>query len=199
MAANYNYSNFSYSGTLYSFDSQGATLQYSRQWTRRLTTTAYVGPQIIGGNPAAYSGTSVDIAAGASASYASRTTSYVLNYSRGVNNGSGVLPGSFSDNVTLAAHRQFGRGWLVSGDVGFSRSTSLPNFDLFSFNSKGVTFSGQVSRGLGRYFSGYGSYTLEQQSTSAGGASRDVPDAFNGLYQVFAVGVSYSPRNILLK
>ena len=194
LAANYNYSNFSYPGSVYSFNSQGATLQYSRQWTRRFSTTVYAGPEIIGGDTsAAYNGSATELAAGANASYSSRTTSYTLSYSRGVNNGSGVLPGSFSDNIILAAHRQFGRDWLFSGNVGYSRSVSLPNFDLYTFDGNSVTFSGQATRGFGRYFSGYASYTLEHQSTSGSGAVFDTPNAFSGLYQVVGVGVTYSP------
>lgn len=198
LSANYNYSNFSYPGTLYSFSSQGATVQYSHQWSRRLTTSAYAGPQIIGGNSAAYNGTSVELAAGANASYSTRTTSYSLGYSRGVNNGSGVVPGSFSDNVILAAHRQFGRAWALSGDLGYSRTTALPDFSLFGYNGNSLSFSGQATRGLGRYFSAYASYTLARQTTSASTAAFDVPNAFNGLYQTVGIGITYSPRNILL-
>lgn len=198
LSANYNYSNFTYPGTVYSFDSQGATLQYSRQWSRRLSTSVYFGPQIVGGSSAAYNGTAIEYAAGASAAYASRTTSYTLSFSRGVNNGSGVLPGSFSDNVVLAAHRQFGRNWLLSGDVGYSRTSSLPDFDLYTFNTDAVSFSGQATRGLGRYFSTFLSYTLERQTLAGNGTTYDAPNAFSGVYQVVAIGITYSPRNILL-
>ena len=197
-AVNYNYSTFSYSDNPDSFNSQGATVQYSRQWSRRLTTSVYFGPQFISGSGSAYSGTALEYAAGANASYASRSTSYTLSYSRGVNNGSGVLPGSFSDNVTVAAHRQFGHNWLVSGDVGYSRSTSLPNFDLYNFTGDSETASGQVARGFARYFSAFASYTLEHQSTGGNTPGFDIPNAFSGLYQVVGIGITYSPRNILL-
>ncbi len=195
---NYNYSNFTYSGNTYSFYAQGATVSYSRQWSSRLGTDVYAGPQIIGGSSTAINGTATTVAAGASASYASRTTSYSLSYSRGAANGSGVIPGSFSDNITLAAHRQFGHNWLASGDIGFARSVSLPNFTLYTFDSKGVSFSAQGSRRLGRYASVFVSYTIEDQSVGAPAGTSVAQNAFSGLSQTVSLGVSFSPRSILL-
>ena len=199
LTGNYNYTHFSYTGSLYAFTTQGATAEYTRQWSRRLTTDVYGGPQFISGsNSALFKGTSVQFAAGASASYLARSTSYSLGYSRGVNNGSGVIPGSFSDSLSGAAHRRLGQDWDVSGNVSFARTTSLPNVTLFTFNSKGVSFGGQGSRRLGRYFSGYLSYTVQDQSTSASGLPNVAQNAFSGVYQVVGIGLTYSPRNILL-
>ena len=198
ITGNYNYSTFSYSGANYSFSSQGATIEYGRQWSRRFGTDVYVGPQIIGGSGTAFTGNSVQIAAGATASYLSRTTAYSLGYNRGVNNGSGVIAGSFSDSLVAAAHRQFGRSWIVSGSVGFSRSTSLPNFLVYSYDSKGVSFGAQGTRALGRRFAGFLSYTVQDQASSSSGGSQVAPNAFNGVYQVVGLGISYSPRNVLL-
>ena len=195
---NYNYSNFTYSGNTYSFQAQGATVSYSRQWSPRFVTDVYAGPQIISGSSEAINGTAVTVAAGASASYLSRSTSYSVTYSRGANNGSGVIPGSFSDNVTAAAHRQLGREWLVSGDVGYARTSSLPNSTLNQFNSKGVFMSVQGSRRLGRYFSGFGSYTVEDQSVSIPTGSAAPQNAFSGVFQVVSLGISFSPRPVLL-
>ena len=178
---------------------QGASLSYSRQWTRRFNTIVYAGPQITSGNGYAYlNGTSVSVAAGASANYVSRTTAYSLSYARGVNNGSGVLPGAFSDNISLAARRRFSQAWAVSGNVAYSRSTALPIFELYGFKSNAVAFSGQVTRAFGRYFSGYASYTVEDQSVTGSGVGAATPNAFNGVYQVVGLGITFSPRNILL-
>ncbi len=198
LTGNYNYSNFSYSGNTYSFYAQGATLEYSRQWTRRLTTDVYAGPQIIGGSSTAIAGTATTIAAGASASYQSRTTGYSVAYSRGANNGSGVVPGSFSDSITGTVHRQFGKDWILSGDVGYAKSSSLPNFTLGKFESDGVFVGGQGSRRLGRFFSAFLTYSLQHQTYSASGSSLLIQNAFSGVYQVVGLGISYSPRSILL-
>ncbi len=199
-AGSYNYTNFSISGTPGSFSTQGATFSYSRQWSPRLSSSVYAGPQISTGNDSPlYSGGSyTSLAAGAGVSYLTPKTSYTLSYSRGVNNGSGVVAGALTDSVSLAAHRRFGRVWAVSGDVSYARNTTLPIFDLYTFDSNGVAFSGQATRGFGRYFSAYASYTLEDQSTSGSGIGINTPNAFSGLYQVVGLGVTFSPRNILL-
>lgn len=198
LTGNYNYSRFTYTGSEYTFTTQGATLNYSRQWNARLVTDVYAGPQIITGNSALFNGTSVELAAGATAAYQSRLTVYSLRYSRGVNNGSGVIPGSFSDNVVASVRRQFGRKWSLSGDVGFSRTEGLPNLRAVSFDGKAETFGVQGNRAFARYFSGYVTYTLEHQSTTERGIAFGGQNAFNGLYQVVGIGVSYSPRSILL-
>ena len=197
LTGSYSYSKFTYPGDTYSFTAQTGSVAYSRQWSRRFVTYVYGGPQAISGSSTAINGTSITAAAGASATYLSRTTAYSVGYSRGANNGSGVIPGSFSDSVSATAHRQLGRDWALSGAVGFSRTTSLPNFRLYQYDSKGVTFSGQGSRRLGRNFSGFLSYTVEEQNLGNSGITA-VQNAFNGLYQVVSVGVSYFPHSILL-
>ncbi len=198
LTGNYNYSRFSYPGDTLSFSAQGATIEYARQWSRRFTTDVYAGPQIVSGSGAFINGTSVNVAAGATASYLSRSTTYSIAYARGANNGSGVVPGSFSDSISAGARRQFGRDWSLAGTVGFSRTTTLPNFTLYAFNGKNVFLSGQGSRSLGRSFSAYLSYTLEDQSTNTPSGSAIAPNAFNGLYQVVSIGISYFPHSILL-
>ena len=199
LAGNYNYSQFSFSDSPYSFSAQGASLSYSRQWTPRLTTSVSGGPQISSSNSTpALSGTFVTYAASASASYASRSTSYSLSYSRGINNGSGVIPGAISDSVSLGAHRQFGRVWAVSGDVSYSKNSSLPILNSYNFSTDSLAFSAQATRGFGRHFSGYASYTLEHQSLGGSGVGIAAPNAFSGLYQVVGLGVTYSPNSILL-
>lgn len=197
--ASYNYSRFSYLNSPYQFSVQGASFTYSRQWSQRLTTSVFAGPQISSSSTnAALSGTYTTVAAGASATYASRATAYALSYSRGVNNGSGVILGAESDSVSLAAHRQFGRTWATSGAVSYSRSSALPILTAYGFTSDSLAFSGQATRGFGRYFSGYASYTLEHQSLGGSGAGYAAANAFSGVYQIVGLGVTYSPRNLLL-
>ena len=198
-AGNYNYNHFSYSGNQYSFSAQGGSISYSRQWNRRLSTVVFGGPQYSTSNSnVALSGSYLNFAAGASVNYLSRLTAYSLAYSHGVNNGSGVLAGAVSDSLSLSAHRQYGRVWALSGDISYSRSTSLPFLNAYGFTSDAVAFSGQATRGFGRYFSGFASYTLEDQSTARTGIINAAPNAFSGFYQVVSLGVTYSPRNILL-
>ena len=196
LTASYNYSNFSYSGTGFSFSTQGLTIDYSSQWTRKLLVDVYAGPEFISNTSSDSSASSTELAAGASASYLGRTTTYQLAYSRGVNNGSGVLPGSFYDSVTASAFRQFARVWNVSGSFGYTRSTSIPAVQTFAFKSDGVSVGGQVSRHLGRNFAAFGTYTVEQQSYTSNILANNV---FSGVYQIGSIGLSYSPRPFSLR
>lgn len=198
LTGNYNYNHFAFNGGLLAFDSQGVTVEYSRQWNQRFTTDFYAGPQFLSGTQNVVSGTSTTVAAGASATFVNRRTSYSLNYFRGANNGSGVVGGAISDNVIATAHRQFGRPWLVSGSLGFNRSVTLPNFLLGSFESRGVSAGAQVSRGFGRSFFGFASYTVQQQSIPVNTLANTGLNAYAGTYQVIGLGVTYSPRGFLL-
>ncbi len=194
LSANYNYSRFSFGSTYGSFTTQGATVNYSRQWSRRLQTNVYAGPQAVSSSNGLYAST-VEIAAGAAASYQSRNATYTLTFARGTNNGSCVIPGSFSDSLNLAAARTFARVWNASANLGYSRITTLPGFQSFSYASQGVTAGVQVARAISRRVYGFGSYTIEHQTL--GQNSAVISNAFNGNYQIFAVGVTYSPRKFL--
>lgn len=198
LTANYNYTNFDIDNTPYSFTVQGATVAYSRQWTRLFATSAYIGPQRIINKETSFGQPSTQIAGGANASYSGRLAYYSLSYSRGVNNGSGVIAGSFSDNIVAAAHRQFGRTWSASGSVGYSHSVNLPTLDAFPFSSNGVTFGVQGVRSLGRRLSGYASYTVEDQTVSEPVVLPTALNAFSGVYQIFGIGISYSPGSLFL-
>jgi hypothetical protein len=100
--------------------------------------------------------------------------------------------------VTFAIHRQFARTWDVSGNVNFSRSVGLPNFQFGQYNSKGLAVGGQVSRAIGRSFEGFASYTVQHQDVSVDTLNLSGLNSFNGTYQTFSIGISYSPRSILL-
>lgn len=195
LTVNYNYSSFTYPGSTYSYTVQGATIDYSRQWTRKLTTDVYVGPQHISSSSSFNLPSSTQISAGATVGYAARTLFYSASYSRGADNGSGVIPGSFSDNVVGGVHRQFGRDWNVSGSLGWSRNTTLASLETYTFDSDSVFVSGQVSRRLGRRFAGFANYTVEHQNTSG---NAPVMNAFTGVYQTFAFGISFTPGTISL-
>ena len=198
LTGNYSYTQSNYVGTDYSFTTQSGIVDYSRQWTRRFMTDVYAGPQHIESAASESGQPSTQIAAGASASFTGRNAFYTISYSRGVNNGSGVVLGSFSDNLVGAVHRQFGRKWSASGSLGYSRSNSLASLDTEPFSSNGVSVGGQVVRAIGRKLSAYASYTIEDQTTSGVLAPLNGQNAFSGFYQIFGIGVSYSPGSLFL-
>ncbi len=202
VSGNYSYTKFDFTGTTLSFSTQSGTIDYARKWSRRISTDVYAGPQYISSTGPGSGQPSTQLAAGASATYTGRNAFYSIAYSRGVNNGSGVVVGSFSDNIVGTARKQYGRNWSLSGTVGYSRSTGLPSLNVATFTSDGVSVGGQVVRALGRKFAAYGSYTIEDQSTTGSPTilgTATALNAFNGFYQVFGIGISYSPGSLFLR
>ena len=192
---NYNFSRTSFSGSPFTFISQGVSVGYMRRLTRQLTFNGSAGPQRVSSGSPALSGPSLNLAASAGLTYAGKVLTQYLFYSRGVTNGSGVIPGATADSITYGVHRSFGRAWGLAGSVGYARTKSLPTLTTTLFSSDGVTASGQVSRAIGRHFSAFGSYTLEDQTIQN---NTTALNAFSGLYQVFGFGITFSPNPIHL-
>ena len=192
---NYNISRSSFSGSNFTFISQGLNLGYTRQLTRRLTFFVSAGPQRVSSSNSDLSGASLSLAANAGLTYAGKVLTQNLTYSRGVTNGSGVIPGATSDSITYGISRRLGRAWGLAGSVGYARTKSLPTLVTTMFSSEGVTATGQVTRSLGHHFSAFGSYTIEDQTVQN---NTSALNAFNGIYQVFGFGITFSPNAIHL-
>ncbi len=191
---NYNYAASTFTNAQYSFSTQTLLFQYSRQLTRRLSMNVSAGPQRVASGNNTLSGPSNNVAGGAGLSYNGQKTIYSLSYSRGINNGDGVVVGSRSDSLSLGANRQLNRVWNLSAVVGYNHSTSLPSLILPSFSNNGIVFSGQASRALTHTLSVFASYTIQRQSVQGLAA---VNNAFNGLSQVLGFGITYAPKPFL--
>ena len=192
ITGNYSYSDFTYSGTSFSFSTQSGVIAYSRQLRPDLSFSVSAGPQYSSATIAGVSSSNTTVTAGASLSYLRRPYTYNLSFSRGINGGSGVIPGATSDSLTLNASRLFGHSWNTSANVSYSHSTSIPELVFEPFTSDAVAVGGQVSRAFTRRVSGFGSYSLVDQRTSG-----SLPaNAFSGLYQVIGFGLTYSPSAI---
>jgi len=113
-----------------------------------------------------------------------------LSYARGTSAGSGVVEGALTNSVMFNSTRRLNAYWRASGSVSYTNSQSIPGSIYPAFNIDSEIASGQLSRSLGRSFSIYGSYTLENQSLSGGVATALT---FNGLQQVIGFGITYSP------
>ncbi len=194
------YSDFSYSGNLTSFHSTGVSLSYNRQLTKSLSMVASAGPQFVGGFEAypvektvisVAVPSSVDMAANASLNYTHRQLSMVVAYNRGINEGSGLQTGAFSDSVTAGVQRTVRRDWSTSLTASYSRTTALAVPGTTQTVYGGV----QVSRRLGRSTSLFLSYTAVDQLTAAALAGSN---AFSGFSQGGSIGVTFSPRGTRL-
>jgi hypothetical protein len=196
IAGQYTFSRFDY-GSLSSASQSGAeqlsflqvnTAQFSfmRQWTRHIHTSASAGPQWVSSSNSAIEPSSTNVAASASVSDTFRVGIASLNYSRGVQGGSGYYLGGESDIVSANFSRKLGRSVTAGVTGSYMRTAGL--------NDNGVTIAryagAQASRRLGRDFDVFANYTALAQSSS----SALFAGALTGLTQIVGFGIGYSPR-----
>ena len=188
----YTLSKITYSPDAFSsaFNVQGVNFGYARRVNRDLSLDAGLGPQWVkthfGGEH-----TSVNLATDVSLVYGSRKTMALVSYVRGTNSGFGVIPGGFSDSINSSARRTFYRIWNGALNLNYTHTSDPAALKLPSFSLKTLVAGTQVSRGLTRSISVYGSYNAQKQSTAG---SANASAAFRGLFQVVAFGVTFSPR-----
>jgi hypothetical protein len=113
------YSVFDYSGSGAepddpNFQSKGLNVTYQRLLSRTLTLSASVGPQWASSSNSELIPSTLNVAVSASLAYSRKNTNASVFYSRGVNGGSGVLPGAFSNSIGFGAGKAYGRNWAVS-------------------------------------------------------------------------------------
>jgi hypothetical protein len=187
-----------------SFQTRGINVSYQRVLSRTLSVNATVGPQWVSSSNSALIPNSTDIAVSAGLQYLYRNaTHFSVNYSRGVTPGSGVLAGAFSDGVVGSASRAYGRDWVASLNAAYTHTSSLAQFtpDTAIFSATGnysTVYGGvQVTRRFSTHFSGYASYTAQNQSANNlnGLAAQGV---LSGTSHTFGVGVTFTPRSTSL-
>jgi hypothetical protein len=193
----YSYTNDKYFGNSYPFEAEGITLQYQRQISRFFTVAVTGGPQrtLGSGSTSALIPSSITGVGTGSLSYARRRTNASISYARATNSGSGLVFGALTDTVVGTVRQQFSRNWQGALTASYSQSSSLANVLGTGENFHSTYGGGQLSRRLGREFSTYFSYTAVTQSENNPGVTQA---AFNGLTQVFAVGITYSPSALHL-
>jgi hypothetical protein len=199
------YSTYDYSGSAASgvpdIESRGINLSYQRVLSRTLSMSVSAGPQWISSSNSTLIPSRVDAAVSANLSYSRRFTSAAVGYSHGVNAGSGVIAGAISDSVFASLGHTFGRKWVASSSVGYSHSTGLTQLSNGSSTAPvnevyNTVFGGvQVTRAISSRFSGYLSYTAQNQTSNYPGISQN---ALNGTSQTFGIGITFTPRSTRL-
>jgi hypothetical protein len=191
-SVNYSYTNDSLAGVSYPFETEGISLQYQRQVSHFFTVSVAAGPQRTfgSGSTASLIPSQITVVGNASLTYNRRGTTASVSYLRATNSGSGELYGALTDTIAGAVRKQFSRNWQGALTASYSKSTSLAQVAGFEQDYQSTYGGGQISRRLGRSFSGYFSYTGVTQTQNSPVASQSV---FSGLSQVFAVGITYSP------
>jgi hypothetical protein len=202
------YSTYSYSGSGSEFaqpdvETRGINLSYQRLLSRSLSVSASAGPQWVSSSNSILIPSNLNLAVSASLGYSHRLTNASVSYSRGVNNGSGIVPGALTDTVTASLAHSYGRDWVASVSASYTHTSGLT---LLTTGVPGVpvnevydtVFGGaQVTRRISSHFSAYASYSVQDQSNNlpAGVGARN---ALNGTSQTFGIGISYSPRSTRL-
>ncbi len=136
-----------------------------------------------------------------SLSYSRGFTNASLNYSHGVNAGSGVLPGAIADTISGSLAHSYGRTWVASLNGAYTHTSGLtvltngtpavPVNEVYNT----VFGGGQLTRAISTHFSAYVSYTAQNQSNNY---TLPGQNALNGTSQTFGIGVTYTPRSTRL-
>lgn len=183
------------------FTTRGINLSYSRVLSRSFSANISAGPQWVSSSNGLLIPSAINVAVSAGLSYGYRSTHASVSYSRGVNNGSGVLPGALSDGVSGTVAHTWGRNWLASLSAAYTHTAGLTqalNGDsLVSTNEVFDTVygGGQLTRRISTHFSGYVSYTAQNQSNNNANLLITPFNVLNGTSQTFGVGITFSPRS----
>jgi hypothetical protein len=203
ISGQYSFSRFSFPGSPVTMETQSALFSYQRTWSRRFKSSVSIGPE-----RAQISGIviillpsgvilpfppSTGLAVNASASYDARSTSATLSYVQATSGGSGILSqiGVRNHDVNAGLARQFGRNLSISATGVYMRTQGLQQTGV----TNGVFGGVAATRQLGRYISVFANYTAIKQSSGAALPA----NAINGLSQVVAFGIGFTPREIHLK
>ncbi|MCU1222810.1 MAG: hypothetical protein JWQ42_903 [Edaphobacter sp.] len=185
------------------FQTKGLNLQYQRMWTRSLSMNASAGPQWISSSGGSVIPSRLNLAADIGFTYTRRLTNTSIHYGRGVNGGSGVQAGALSDSIMGSIGRPLGRNWMgaVTGSYvrtsGLLTTTPASGTVPASTNGATQTFYGgaQLTRGFGRAWSGFLSYSAQDQSINSASVGQN---AFSGFSQTFGIGITFAPRSTRL-
>jgi hypothetical protein len=182
------------------FATRGINLSYQRVLSRSFSASISAGPQWVSSSNSALIPSALNLAVSAGLSYGHRNTHASVGYTRGVNNGSGVLPGALSDSVSGSIGQSFGRNWVGSMSAAYTHTSGLtqvtsgdsliPTHEVFNTVFGGV----QVTRRISTHFSAYASYTAQSQSNNEVNLLTP-PNVLTGTSQTFGVGITFTPRS----
>jgi hypothetical protein len=200
------YSTFDYGSNGSSFnqpniETRGLNLSYQRVLSRTFSMGVSAGPQWVSSSNSTLVPDSLHAAVSANLAYQRHFTSASLSYTRGVNGGSGVLPGALADSFSAYAGHTYGRKWVASVSATYTHTSGLayinsgestaPLQEVFDTVYGGA----QLTRGFGQHFSGYLSYAAQNQTSNLPVAATN---ATIGTAQTFGIGVTYTPRSTRL-
>jgi hypothetical protein len=207
------YSTYSYNGA-YSFypgtgiafaqpdiETRGLNLSYQRLLSRTLSVSVSAGPQWVSSSNSTLIPSSLNVAGTAGLTYSRGLTNAAVNYSHGVNAGSGVLPGAIADTIAASVSHSYGRDWVASLTASYARTSGLTQLSVVIPGAPinevyDTVFGGlQVTRRISTHFSGYASYGAQNQSNNFALPGQN---ALNGTSQTIGIGITFNPRSTRL-
>jgi hypothetical protein len=139
----YRFTSYHFDGASQAIGNQIINIAYGRKITGRLALQLSGGPEIVSFRVPINGVTSQVLPyAAAALSYGEPRGQVSLNYARGVSDGSGVLVGSNTDQLTIAGNHRLSRSWNLLGNLGYALNRSLaasPSAANQSFGSWVVT------------------------------------------------------------
>lgn len=187
-----------------SIQTRGANLAVSRLLTRSLTLSASGGPQFINSSNSTLAPPRTTASGSVGLTYVHKITTASFSYARGASGGSGVQQGSLMDTVSASVSRAYGHDWQASITGNYTHSdalitNALVNRYLGVNGTYNTVFAGvQVSHRLGVHTSMYAGYTVQQQSGSNSVGSVNSPTVFNGVANIFSIGITWTPQSTRL-
>ena len=188
LAIKYSYSRFAYDVIGGSMEVHAAQLMFSQLLGRNFSANVSGGPQLI--QPHSLGGSSSVVGAGAAGlTYEWNRYRAGVRYSRGVNNGSGLLTGGLEDSVQASVTRRF-RFWRVECYGTYLTTSGVSQSARVISRSAG----GQLSRDLGPSLGTYLSYTYQVQQ--AGNLCLGDTCAFDDSLHTVGFGFYWHPRGM---
>ena len=166
----YRYDDFHFSNLTQGIRDHNIEAAFARRLTGRLSFQIGGGPSIYQyQNPLSGSGTETGPTIFAALKYQLRYTGFGFNYTHGLTNGGGILPGAKTDSFTGTTTRSLGRNWDVSLDGGYSRNQAVQQTLVNAFGISPSTWfvTTQVKRRFVAYGALFVSYNATGQSNLA--------------------------------
>jgi hypothetical protein len=179
----------------FKIETEGVNVNYTRAWTRKLSTTVSFGPARTHGVTTAPIPQQWNLAGSGQVTYATRTTGFYGSYDRSVNGGSGIIFGALTDSVAAGMDRPINRDWTVGLQATYSRSVGLIPVNGLVPSYNAIFGGAQVSRRITESLSCYGSYTAISQSGK--NQPTALGPAFNGTNNIFGFGITFAPAPLL--
>jgi hypothetical protein len=160
LGVSYRFSSYQFPGQPQAIGDHTVQLTYGKRLTGRMALRLSIGPEVTVFRlaPAVNTGTERNAVAGsANLAYALRVWNVGLDYNHSVTNGSGVLLGATTDQVTVSANRRLSRVWSGNLNFGYARNTNVASTGA----NPGIAYDAlYVGAGLQRPFSRTTNFTV---------------------------------------